>query len=1132
MGMGERSGEKTASRATSARDAASVAAVPDVPAVLEILRRAESGTGVIDPIVARAQSRMRALRIDTLPEYVGRLRDDAAEAQVLHRELQAAQSRFFRNDESWDLLTLRILPRLLQSRMPHEKLRVWCLGCATGEEAYSLAIACKEYCQQHRIAVPIKLLATDTSEASIEFARAACYPESIAREVSAERLRRHFVKVAGGYRVSKSIRELCVFSRHDALADPPFSRIDLLACRNVLSLLAPQARQRMLSMFELALSPNGCLWIGNREVLGAGSNGFERAVPGHAFHFRKGAPLPLPGAEPAPAGSANTSERLARELTATRDYLQSMLAQHESLYEELQTANADAQSANKDLQRSNRLLKSSRKKIQDANKALLARSGELQQRTTELNHLHSDLVNVLDSVQTPIVILGADLRIRRATQHARKLFGLEFTAVGERLADFKPPFEGLPDFLALVRSVLASGQVREHDVRDRDGHWYSLRAGPYRRDDGSIDGAILMLVDTHRSKVAELAMAHFGALVASSDDAIISKDLNGIITSWNGGAERIFGYRPDEIIGKSVTILMPLERVSEEADILRRIRSGESIRHFETVRQCKDGRLLDISLTVSPILDRDGVVIGASKIARDISAEKRAVRNLRQSERRFRALFASSVLAVYSCDAHGNIQEFNARAAELWGQSPSRESRFSGALRIYSSDGTPLPRDRSPMARLLRGEVATVRDAELQLERPDGTRVTVQCNIVPVTNEQGERTGAVNCFYDITERRNFEAALERYASKLAAIDRRKNEFLAVLGHELRNPLAPIRNAVQLLQRGADANRERLLDMLSRQTGLLARLVDDLLDAGRLANGRIELRRANFELCTLLRSIAEDFRGSHDPFERRLVVDFPDSALYVYGDVNRFMQVVANLLHNAYKFTDPGGCISLLLQRSGTQASIIVRDDGIGLAPDHVMRIFDMFGQVSDPSRPSPGLGIGLALGRVLVEMHGGSLQARSEGIGRGSEFILELPLVQAPAQPALPAQATTLRGQRVMVVDDNRDAAESLAQLLELDDNQTLVASDGEAALANLAGFAPDVVLMDIGMPGMDGYDTARHLRALPAGAHAVLVAVSGWGSPEHRHKSASAGFDGHLVKPVDYAELARIVAQTRAERG
>jgi len=385
----------------------------------------------------------------------------------------------------------------------------------------------------------------------------------------------------------------------------------------------------------------------------------------------------------------------------------------------------------------------------------------------------------------------------------------------------------------------------------------------------------------------------------------------------------------------------------------------------------------------------------------------------------------------------------------------------------------------------------------------------------PLFVPDGRYAGHVGASLDITDAVLAEQALKE-------TDRRKDEFLAVLAHELRNPLAPISNAVHLLRHPDGRRRaDRLVEMLGRQVRQMVKLVDDLLEISRITRDKIELHPQQLLLADVVHGAVETSRPLIDQQHHHLEVSLPDEPLTLHADSVRLTQVLANLLNNAAKYTDQGGRIDLMARRSGSQVEIAVRDNGIGIPPGHLPEVFDMFTQAHRAAgRGQGGLGIGLAMVRSLVQMHGGTVEAKSAGAGHGSEFIVRLPLAEAHddahAGSAAGAGSAPLAGQRILVVDDNQDAADTLAMLLEADGAQARAVYDGPAALAMLPGLRSDVVLLDLGMPDMDGFEVARRIRADPALAGVRIVALTGWGQESDRERTRGAGFDFHLTKPVD----------------
>jgi PAS domain S-box-containing protein len=506
----------------------------------------------------------------------------------------------------------------------------------------------------------------------------------------------------------------------------------------------------------------------------------------------------------------------------------------------------------------------------------------------------------------------------------------------------------------------------------------------------------------------------------------------------------------------------------------------------------------------------------------------------------FRELLDSLPAAAYTCDAAGLITYFNRQAVELWGREPLLNDaldRYCGSFRLFLPDGTSVPHDRCWMALAIRDDRGYNAE-EIVIERSDGSRRTVLAHANPLHDRRGQTVGAVNVLVDITDRKAAETLLRD-------ADRAKNEFLAVLAHELRSPLAPMRNALEMM-RGADGEpvrRDQARGIIERQLVHLTRIVDDLLDMARITRNELELRLEQVTLGAVLGQALETTRPLLDAAGHRLHTSLPDADLVLHADPQRLAQLFANLLANAAKYTPPRGDVWLSAVRQGSEVVVSVRDSGVGFDAPAAERIFDMFARANESERlTQDGLGIGLTLARRVVELHAGTIDARSDGRGRGAEFRVRLPLVVRPA--ALLASAGDERALapgrragsplRILVVDDNRDSAETLAELLSMDGHETHIARDGHAAIERTAQLRPDVVLLDIGLPGVNGYEAARRIRELPDGRAVVLLALTGWGQEEDRRRSAAAGFDDHLVKPVDLDTLGALLARVRpqGERG
>jgi signal transduction histidine kinase/ActR/RegA family two-component response regulator len=482
-------------------------------------------------------------------------------------------------------------------------------------------------------------------------------------------------------------------------------------------------------------------------------------------------------------------------------------------------------------------------------------------------------------------------------------------------------------------------------------------------------------------------------------------------------------------------------------------------------------------------------------------------------------LLESLPAAAYTCDAAGLITYYNARAVELWGRAPKLNDpadRFCGSFKLVTADGKPIPHDQCWMALALR-EGREYNGEEILIERPNGDRLTVLANANPIYDASGALSGAVNVLTDV--------------SRLRQADLAKDEFLAVLGHELRNPLAALRHAVELLRDPVFPNRRWAVDVVDRQTEHLARLVEDLLEGSRVSARKLELRKQRVELAEIARLAVETSGPLIEAAGHELAVTLPTGSIVVDGDSARLVQALVNLLNNAAKYTPPGGRVWLLVEALGDVAAVTVRDSGSGIAADMLDRVFEMFTRADRSlERDQGGLGIGLAVAKRIIEMHGGTIHARSDGAGKGAEFVVRLPIADGRSVGAAPARndfevADRVTPRRILVVDDNRDATDALTILLKTQGHLVRTAYDGIEAVEAAKAHRPEVVLLDLGLPRLNGYEVARAIRALPWGQQAELIAVTGYGQAEDRRLAAQAGFDRHLVKPVQAAQLKAILA-------
>ena len=515
---------------------------------------------------------------------------------------------------------------------------------------------------------------------------------------------------------------------------------------------------------------------------------------------------------------------------------------------------------------------------------------------------------------------------------------------------------------------------------------------------------IVVATEVAQRRILDERHANIAAIVESSNDAIVGSDLDGVVTSWNASASRIFGYSASEAIGRSISIIVPPERTAEEAEMLSRVRLGEAIRSLETIRCRKDGGRVDVSLTVSPVSNHDGQVIGTSKIARDVSEQKRA---------------------------------------------------------------------RLEKEKLLRSEQAAREAAE-------------------------------------------------------AAGRAKDEFLALLGHELRNPINAISLALRLLDKATSGDdHAKATKIIARQTEHVSKMVDDLLDVARVTTGRIVLLSRPMNFAVTVSECVDALRQTSPLAGHHVSMDL--EPVWVRGDPDRLAQVVTNLVNNAAKYTPSGGAIRVTLRAESNHAVLRIEDNGVGIAPEVLPHIFEIFTRGDVGLERSPGgLGIGLALVKRLTELHAGEVAAMSDGEGKGSMFILRLPQIAAPEvstlQPEL-AFANKAVSRRILIVEDNPDSRDGLRAWLELSGHEIHEAADGTTAVEMALTLRPDLMLVDIGLPGFNGYEVASRIRSSEIGGITTIIAVSGYGESQHQVRARRAGFDDYIVKPVDPDRLNQLIA-------
>ena len=1123
----------------------------------------------------RMDRRMALRQEEKLDDYLRLLEIDDDEARALCEDVFIHVTSFFREPAAFEALAKEVVPHILEAKAKGAPLRAWVAGCSTGEEVYSLAISLLESMAHLEHPRPIQIFGSDVSQRAVERARAGIFSDAAVHDLSEEIRHKYFVKLDHGYRISKQVRELCIFIRHDLARDPPFARLDLVCCRNVLIYFGAALQKRVMATFHYCLNRPGFLMLGRAESIAGYGQFFSQidkenkiyartssrselqfapgygaypTVPGlvvpapaetprPAFDLikhvdrmllgkyapagvilnekleviqfrgrtgpylepapgqpqsnvlkmaREGLLLPLktaltqakkqqepvrkrgievgergttvccdlvvtpltgwPGsketlyavlfeeAAPQPEQAAGRGRRakskgpatetvvkLRRELRASKEYLQSLLEEHGRVNDDLATANEELLSGNEELQTMNEELQTAKEELQSANEELTTVNEELQSGNRELNLVNADLVNLLNTVEIPIIFLDAQRRIRRFTPQAQSIFNVLPSDIGRAIDDIKPKVDA-PDVDADIAWSIANVTVRESEVQDNAGHWYRMQIRPYQTLEGKVDGAILSLVDI------DVLKRHADAAEWARDYAVSVVD----------------------------AVLVPLV-----------------------------------------VLDEDLMVISANDA--------------------FYETFGGT-------DSETENRSFFTLAGRAWDIAAVRTS-----LRDLFAKRIPF------------------QDIEVERQFPRIGHRTMSFSARSV-HSRGARPMALLSIEDISGRKQVEAERKlllaeaqhaRDAAELA--NRTKDAFLAILSHELRTPLATMLMNAQLLRHGdLDAAKvQRASEAIERSAKAQSQLIEDLLDVSRIVAGKLSLDLRRLNLLDVVPPALESVALQAERKQIRIEVQLDPGTGPVYGDSLRLQQVVSNLLTNAIKFTPEQGEVKLVLGNEGDAALLRVSDTGTGIDADFLPFVFERFTQQDNSSvRRFGGLGLGLSIVRHIVELHGGTVRAESPGKGRGATFSLTIPLLResqdqagkqvvslVEAKPAAP-ELSHLRGLRVLVVDDDAGTLEAVSEMLRLNGASVIAAASAAEALKAAQESRPQVIVSDIAMPGTDGYSLIRAIRALPAveQANVPAIALTAAAGATGREQSLDAGFQEYLEKPVDIDRLARAV--------
>jgi len=1092
----------------------------------------------------------RRIRVHELPgvtAYLDFLHTNADECSALLRDLLITVTNFFRDREAFDVLEREVIPKRFDGKDPRDQVRAWVVGCATGEEAYSIAITLCE--QAALLANPpqLQIFATDIDEMAIGRARLCHYPETIALDVSPERLRRFFTKRGDEYWVRKEVRESILFAAHNILRDPPFSRLDLISCRNLLIYLNPEMQEQVLATFHFALAPDGYLMLGASESAESTPELFAPSNNKNRIYRRRTVITPLrhrirqgraddewsmripriPGTIDPPRGLsfAELHRQVVEQVgppscLVNETYDLVHISEHAGRYLHFPDGEPSRNLlivVHPDLRLDLRALllmveahPSDRVTAAESRRVHLEFEGKaavvnlsVRRVMTEPSLARGFFLVTFDEV-AETAALGAELRGDPGAPEIEIVAQLEheLQTTREQLYLTIGQYETLTEELKASNEELqAMNEELRSTAEDLETSKEELQ---------SLNEELSTVNQELRDKIEELGRSNSDLqnLMSSADNGTIFLDLNLRIKLYTTRAQELFSITPADIGRPLEHFTHKLEYqalANDAAVVLQTLQRRDREVHGSDGRWYL-ARLLPYRTLANQI---DGVVLNFIDISEHLSAiELRRQSVILQEQSQILGL-----ANVFISDPDDRIVLWNPGCERLFGYSKVEALGQISHELLASEFKIPLAEMKAEL--FARGSW----EGELMQVTRSGERLSVANRLVLHRNDAGDPSAILHVCHDVTARKKAE-------DDLRLADQYKDQFLATLAHELRNPLGAILGSLELLGDGQENQQTMTLarGVIDRQFALLMRLVDDLLDLERMRRGKIELHQERLDLASVVHGAIEAAGPVLEPHMDAMKLSMPVAGVWVDADRVRLTQVVSNLLHNAAKYTPPGGRIGLSVEVTDSAAVLRVNDTGSGISPEALSQIFELFAQerpLSESSRR--GLGVGLALARQLVELHEGTIEARSAGHGKGSEFIVRIPLSPSLSKP-MPIEpagqeppAKTINRHRVLVIDDERDVADSFANVLRRSGHQVSTAYSGMEGIETATQAHPTVALIDISMPDMDGFQVARRLRdSMP---DIFLIAVSGL-IQESDQRVRAAGFDRHLAKPVSGKQI------------
>jgi two-component system, chemotaxis family, CheB/CheR fusion protein len=1125
-------------------------------------------------LLRRVARRLQVHEVDSLSPYLDLLRERPEELQALMRDLLITVTNFFRDKEAFDFLEHHVVPSLFVGKGSNDTIRVWVCGCATGEEAYSIAILLKEYASKIAAAPKIQVFSSDINEEALRTARLGCYSETILADVSGEHLERYFIKESNSYSVKKELREIVLFTPHNILRDQPFSRMDLVSCRNLLIYLKQETQAGIIELFNFALRTGGYLLLGSAES----AENFPALFSVVDRKRRIYKCLPLPARHRFPAIPSRVKLEAGNGENESVAYKQpvSFAALHYEALEQFAPPSILVNGENEIVHASERagrfmhfvggeptrdVIKMVHPALQLELRAALMEAKQ-DNRQTESRHVQVRLENA--ERQVHLVVRPAEMP-RRLQGYFLVIFDEVEQMPSEEPMDvaaetlendgaLESVVQRLEDELVEMRHRLQitvehsdtsteelKASNEEFQAINEELRSASEELETSKEELQSLNEELITLNQELREKIkeADAVNADLQNLMRSTEIGIIFLDHGLRIRRYTPRAQELWNVIPSDI-GRPfahLTHKLDYEQLSQDsAAVLRSLQVVEREVRGTTNRRSYLARL-------APYRTMDDHIEGIVISFLDVTELKRANDLLRDRELQLRMAQDAAKAGVWSLQLKDGGAWWSDECLRLHGLEPgSVEMNMKNWIsRLHPNESTQV-------------EAAIFEAATLHIPYNFETRVSSAAGGErhlmeigrAVYDQKGEAIQVTGITLDITERvlwREEQSRLfkqkEETEEALRLADRRKDEFLAMLAHELRNPLTPLQHAAEILKLyGAGVeDADKAANIVDRQLRSLARIIDDLLDAARIAQGKIELKKERVELGSLLRNAVQSVRHHFEARQQELEISLPETPIYLKADPIRLEQAFGNLLHNASKYTVAGGHIELsaALDIIGEPEVVVcVRDNGIGIDAETLPQIFELFMQASSSlDRTQGGLGIGLTLVRRIVSLHGGSVTANSEGLGFGAEFAVRLPArpESETAHDHQPQVISQNGNNRILVVDDSVDTVRAMEVILRLQGYQVATATNGAVAIQTAIEFRPEIVILDIGLPDMDGFEVARELRRIPQSANAFLVALTGYGTAQDRELAREAGFDQLLTKPVHPAVLFNFIAQGLALR-